>query len=64
MEIKKVVRDLQVVHSIRLNQRHFILDLQSPDTLPLILPGQFAQVLVADSPSTFLRRPFSIHSVD
>ena len=29
-----------------------------------MLPGQFAQVRVGDSPSTFLRRPFSIHSVD
>jgi dihydroorotate dehydrogenase electron transfer subunit len=64
MELKKLVQDLQVVETTRLNKRHFILELLAPEKLPLILPGQFAQALVEDSPSTFLRRPFSIHSVD
>ena len=64
MEVKKLVQDLQVVQSIRLNKRHFILELLAPEKFPLILPGQFAQALVEDSPSTFLRRPFSIHTVD
>jgi dihydroorotate dehydrogenase electron transfer subunit len=64
MELKKLVQDLLVVENIRLNKRHFILELLAPDKFPLILPGQFAQALVKDSPSTFLRRPFSIHSVD
>jgi dihydroorotate dehydrogenase electron transfer subunit len=64
MELKKLVQDLQVVDTIRLNRRHFILELLAPDKFPLILPGQFVQALVEDSPSTFLRRPFSIHSVD
>lgn len=64
MELKKLVQDLQVVEATRLNKRHFILELLAPEKFPLILPGQFAQALVEDSPSTFLRRPFSIHSVD
>jgi len=64
MEVKKLMGDLMVVQTIRLNNRHFILELHAPEKFPLILPGQFAQVLVKDSPSTFLRRPFSIHSVD
>ena len=64
MELKKLVQDLRVVETIRLNKRHFILELHAPEKLPLILPGQFAQALVEGSPSTFLRRPFSIHSVD
>jgi dihydroorotate dehydrogenase electron transfer subunit len=64
MEVKKLVRDLKIVQTIRLNNRHFILELHASEKFPLILPGQFAQVLVKDSPSTFLRRPFSIHSVD
>ena len=64
MEVKKLVQDLQVVQSIRLNKRHFILELLAHEKFPLILPGQFSQALVKDSPSTFLRRPFSIHSVD
>ncbi len=64
MELKKLVQDLRVVETTRLNKRHFILELLAPEKFPLILPGQFAQALVEDSPSTFLRRPFSIHSVD
>jgi dihydroorotate dehydrogenase electron transfer subunit len=64
MEFKKTVQDLQVIETTRLNNRHFILELMAPEKLPLILPGQFCQALVEGSPSTFLRRPFSIHSVD
>jgi dihydroorotate dehydrogenase electron transfer subunit len=64
MELKKHVQDLQVTEVTRLNKRHFLLDLQAPEKFPLILPGQFVQVLVQGSASTFLRRPFSIHSVD
>ena len=64
MELKKHVQDLLVTKVTSLNKRHFILELMAPEKFPLILPGQFAQVLVENSPSTFLRRPFSIHSVD
>jgi len=64
MTFQKVVQVLTVVNNFRLNSRHFVIDLHAPAPLPNILPGQFAQVLVGDSPSTFLRRPFSIHSVD
>jgi dihydroorotate dehydrogenase electron transfer subunit len=64
MELKKHVQDLQVIDTVRLNKRHFILELLAPEKFPLILPGQFVQALVEDSPATFLRRPFSIHSVD
>jgi dihydroorotate dehydrogenase electron transfer subunit len=49
---------------VHLNKRHFILVLHAPELLPQILPGQFVQVLVKDSSSTFLRRPFSIHTID
>jgi dihydroorotate dehydrogenase electron transfer subunit len=64
MEMKKAQQELTVVRYETLNRRHFILELKPPDALPLILPGQFVQVLVDDSPSTFLRRPFSVHTVD
>ncbi len=64
MELKKLVQELRVISNTPLNKRHFILELLAPEKFPLILPGQFAQALVEDSPSTFLRRPFSIHSVD
>ena len=62
--MKKFVQDLQVVENRELNAFHFLLTLQSPIELPEILPGQFAEVLVDNSPATFLRRPLSIHDID
>ena len=44
--------------------RSVLLRLRSERTLPEIAPGQFAQVRVDGSPSTYLRRPISIHDVD
>ncbi len=64
MQFNKQVQELKVTGYTRLNPRHFVLELLAPEKLPVILPGQFAQVLVEGSPSTFLRRPFSIHTVD
>jgi dihydroorotate dehydrogenase electron transfer subunit len=64
MSVKKVLHDLVVLKNEHLNKRHFILELQAAEPLPVLLPGQFVQVLVKDSPSTFLRRPFSIHAFD
>jgi dihydroorotate dehydrogenase electron transfer subunit len=64
MTAQKFSRKFKVLRNIRLNPRHFILELSAPEKLPEILPGQFVQVLVENSNRTFLRRPFSIHSVD
>ena len=64
MDVTKTVRDLVVGSNRSLNKRFFLLDLVVPEPLPLMLPGQFVQVLVKASPSTFLRRPFSVHYVD
>jgi dihydroorotate dehydrogenase electron transfer subunit len=64
MNGKKILHDLIVMKKVHLNKRHFILVLHAPELLPQILPGQFVQVLVKDSSSTFLRRPFSIHTID
>lgn len=64
MDTRKRVQDLTISRKTILNRRHFLLDLEAPEPLPLMLPGQFVQALVADSPTTFLRRPFSIHQVD
>ena len=41
-----------------------LLRLRSQQPLPDIEPGQFVQVRVDGSPSTYLRRPISIHDVD
>ena len=44
--------------------RSVLLRLRAEQPLPEIAPGQFAQVRVDGSPSTYLRRPISIHDVD
>ena len=44
--------------------RSVMLRLHAQQPLPEILPGQFVQVRVDGSPSTYLRRPISIHDVD
>ena len=41
-----------------------LLRLRDEQPLPEIVPGQFVQVRVDDSPSTYLRRPISIHDVN
>lgn len=61
---KMFIQDFKLIQNFRLNNKHFILTLLAPEKLPEIFPGQFVQVLVENSPSTFLRRPLSIHSVD
>ena len=64
MPSRKLIRDLEIIQNTRLNRRHFLLELVSQEKLPGLFPGQFVQVLIDNSPSTFLRRPFSIHKVD
>ena len=44
--------------------RSVLLRLRSDKALPNIVPGQFVQVRVDGSPTTYLRRPISIHDVD
>lgn len=62
--MKKFVHDFTVAANRPINKDHFILELVCEDTLPMILPGQFAEVRIDNSPRTFLRRPLSIHNVD
>ncbi len=62
--MKKRIEDLRVVSNKRLNKEFYVLKLFSSQGIPKILPGQFAQVQIEGSPVTFLRRPFSIYSVD
>ncbi|MFC2759207.1 dihydroorotate dehydrogenase electron transfer subunit [Hallella multisaccharivorax] len=62
--MKKYCLDLRVVSSQRLTAHHVLLKLTHDDVLPPMLPGQFVEVRVDHSPSTFLRRPISINYVD
>lgn len=62
--MKKYNEQLVIVENSRLNERYFLLKLERESPLPEILPGQFVNILVKDSPSTFLRRPISVNMVD
>lgn len=62
--MKKYISDFSVVSNVKLNSKHNILELRSFEALPEIVPGQFVEVKVEGSETTYLRRPFSIHRVD
>lgn len=62
--MKKYVLDLTVTESIRLHINYVLLKMSSSLLLPEILPGQFAEIRIDGSPTTFLRRPISINYVD
>ncbi|MCD8287884.1 MAG: dihydroorotate dehydrogenase electron transfer subunit [Porphyromonadaceae bacterium] len=64
--MKKYILDLQITESISLHA-HYILLKATPvsgEKLPEMLPGQFAELRIDGSPTTFLRRPISINFVD
>ena len=63
--MKKYILDLKVRAVEHLNARYVLLKLTDDRAaLPDMLPGQFVEVRIDDSPSTMLRRPISIHYVD
>ncbi len=62
--MKKYCLDLLVGAIERLSEKHVLLKLTREEPLPAMQPGQFVEVRVDHSPSTFLRRPISIHYVD
>ncbi|MDY4667951.1 MAG: dihydroorotate dehydrogenase electron transfer subunit [Prevotella sp.] len=62
--MKKQILDLRIVSVQRLSGKFALLKLTSEQPLPDILPGQFVEVRVDGSPSTFLRRPISVNFVD
>lgn len=55
---------MTVVSCQRLSESYALIRLTHPDRLPEMAPGQFVEILVDRSPSTFLRRPISINFVD
>lgn len=62
--MKKNVLDLLVRAVEHVSTKHVLLRLTHPEHLPDMQPGQFVEVRIDGSPSTFLRRPISIHFVD
>jgi dihydroorotate dehydrogenase electron transfer subunit len=59
--MKKYILDLSVVDNRRLNHEYVVIDVTHSEKLPEMRPGQFVEVRVDGSPTTFLRRPISIH---
>lgn len=62
--MKKFILDLKVLSVERIHERYVLIRLTDVNPLPLMLPGQFVELRVDGSPSTFLRRPISINFVD
>lgn len=63
--MKKYLLDLVVTRKVMLEDNYVVLHLTDPkNPLPPMLPGQFVEVRVDNSPTTFLRRPISINFVD
>lgn len=62
--MKKYMLDMKVTENCQLHNNYCLLKLTADQELPEMLPGQFVQVHVDRSPSTFLRRPISINFVD
>lgn len=62
--MKKYILDLVVTENLRLHANYVLLKFTSGQPLPEMQPGQFAEVRVDNSTTTFLRRPISINFID
>lgn len=62
--MKKYILNLTVVEKTNPHVNYVLLKLTSSSPLPEMCPGQFAEIRVDGSPTTFLRRPISINYVD
>jgi dihydroorotate dehydrogenase electron transfer subunit len=62
--MKKYILDLVVTERTAPHANYVLLKLTHHETLPDMLPGQFAEIRIDGSPTTFLRRPISINYVD
>lgn len=58
--------DFIITSNEALNEKTFLLKVSPVDgeTLQEVYPGQFVQILIADSSALFLRRPISINYID
>ena len=62
--MKKFILDLIVKENEHINEDYFVLKLTSNNKLPHMLPGQFVEIKIENSPTTFLRRPISVNFYD
>lgn len=61
--MKKYILDLKVRACEHLREGYVLLKLTDDNPLPEMLPGQFAELKINGSETTFLRRPISINNV-
>lgn len=62
--MKKFCLDLKVTSVEQINEKYVLIRLTDDQPLPEMKPGQFVEVRVDHSPTTFLRRPISVNFVD
>ena len=62
--MKKFILDLVVTQNIRLHANYVLIKMTHANPLPEMVPGQFAEIRIDGSQSTYLRRPISINFVD
>jgi dihydroorotate dehydrogenase electron transfer subunit len=62
--MKKYCLDLTVKSVEHINEKYVLLKLTDENPLPEMMPGQFVEIQVDGSKTTFLRRPISINNVD
>ena len=62
--MKKYILDLVVTQNIRLHANYVLIKMTHANPLPEMVPGQFAEIRIDGSQSTYLRRPISINFVD
>ena len=58
------ILDLTLRSTERISDRHVLMKLTHDKPLPEMLPGQFVEVRIDQTPTVFLRRPISICFVD
>ncbi|MDD4972154.1 MAG: dihydroorotate dehydrogenase electron transfer subunit [Paludibacter sp.] len=58
------ILDLELTEKRSLNSQYVLMKFHDVNPLPPMKPGQFAQVRIDGSPTTYLRRPISINFVD
>lgn len=62
--MKKYVLDLIVSSVDHINDKYVLIKLTHAEKLPEMAPGQFVEIRIDGSATTFLRRPISINFVD
>ena len=62
--MKKYMLDLVVTQNTRLHANYVLIKMTHANPLPDMVPGQFAEIRIDGSTTTFLRRPISINFVD